>query len=587
MNNKKGKISFKIVATLMFITFFVVSMATDLTAQAVEEWVVRYKGPAVYQNDVATDIAVDSSGNVYVFGMSMGTSFDYATVAYDSAGNQLWSARYDGPAGGHEYSVDIAVDSSGNVYVTGWSPGTTNNYPWAADYATVAYDSAGNERWVARYNGPWNMGDYPTSMALDSSGNVYVTGYSQGSNTQYDYATVAYDSNGNQLWVRRYDSPTTGSARSNGIALDSSRNVYVTGTSSYPAPEYGDITTIAYDSAGNQLWLARYNDPLYGLEEGNAIAVDSSGNIYVTGGGHTAGIIDYDYVTVAYDSGGNELWATRYNGTGNLNDIANAIAIDSSGNVCVTGNSPGSGTQIDYATVAYDSAGTELWVARYNGTLNADDEASAISTDSSGNVYVTGWSRDIGPVMSYTTMAYNSLGTELWVMKYIGPASGGDLSYDIAADSSGNVYVTGRSEGDGWGTDYTTIKYSQFPTGPVDVDIDIKPGGDPNSINLGEHGLLPVAILGSMDFDVTDVDPVTIEIGGVALASRGSAKAPKLAFSYEDVNSDGYLDIMTFFEVQTLVSEGILTESTIALTITATLYDGTSIKGTDSVNIVH
>ena len=78
------------------------------------------------------------------------------------------------------------------------------------------------------------------------------------------------------------------------------------------------------------------------------------------------------------------------------------------------------------------------------------------------------------------------------------------------------------------------------------VDIDIKPGSDPNSINFGEHGLLPVVILGSQDLDVTTIVPETIAIGVVNLASRGSKKAPKLAYSYETVD-DGYTNMMVFF----------------------------------------
>lgn len=116
----------------------------------------------------------------------------------------------------------------------------------------------------------------------------------------------------------------------------------------------------------------------------------------------------------------------------------------------------------------------------------------------------------------------------------------------------------------------------------VKVEIDIKPESDPNSICLGDHGLLPVAILGSDTFDVNTIDPESIEIGGVDLASRGSPKAPKLAFSYEDVNGDGYMDLVAFFEVQELP----LTETTVALTLTATLFDGTPIIGTDSVRVV-
>jgi len=126
-----------------------------------------------------------------------------------------------------------------------------------------------------------------------------------------------------------------------------------------------------------------------------------------------------------------------------------------------------------------------------------------------------------------------------------------------------------------------------FSSGVIEVTIDIKPGSDPNSINLGEHGLLPVAILGSADFDVETIDPTTIEIEGVTLAARGSKKAPKLACSVEYVNDDVYEDMMIFFDVQLLVTEGVLTAGTTELSITANLKDGTPIEGTDSVNIVH
>ena len=121
---------------------------------------------------------------------------------------------------------------------------------------------------------------------------------------------------------------------------------------------------------------------------------------------------------------------------------------------------------------------------------------------------------------------------------------------------------------------------------PVSVNIDIKPGSDPNSINLGEKGLLPVAILGNANFDVATIHPDSVELGGTDLATRGSEKAPKLAFSFEDANSDGFVDMMIFFDVQQLVDNGALTETTDALTLTGLLIDGIPIAGTDSVRVV-
>ena len=84
-------------------------------------------------------------------------------------------------------AFDLAIDNSGNVYVTGGSgSGGTG-----VDYATVKYGPDGNQLWVARYNGPENSGDYACALAVDNSGNVYVTGYS-GGDTGDDYATIKY-----------------------------------------------------------------------------------------------------------------------------------------------------------------------------------------------------------------------------------------------------------------------------------------------------------------------------------------------------------------------------------------------------------
>lgn len=142
-----------------------------------------------------------------------------------------------------------------------------------------------------------------------------------------------------------------------------------------------------------------------------------------------------------------------------------------------------------------------------------------------------------------------------------------------------------------WGT------YSTNPAGliykvvltyetPLKVDIDVKPGSFPNSICLNDQGLLPVAILGNQTFDVTQIDPSTININGIYITLRGSMKKPKLAYSFEDVNTDGFTDLITFFSIPELVNAGILAEDTTSLRVDGRLYDGTRIAGTDTVNIV-
>ena len=91
-----------------------------------------------------------------------------------------------------------------------------------------------------------------------------------------------------------------------------------------------------------------------------------------------------------------QAWVQRYNGPGNGDDDANAVAVDGSNNVIVTGYSTGSGSDYDYATIKYSSAGVPLWTNRYNGPANSNDHARAVAVDGSNNVIVTGYSYGSG-----------------------------------------------------------------------------------------------------------------------------------------------------------------------------------------------
>ena len=136
-------------------------------------------------------------------------------------------------------------------------------------------------------------------------------------------------------------------------------------------------------------WVRRYNGPGNSNDDALALRVDAVGNVYVTGysfGGSTG----YDYATLKYGPTGNLVWTRRYNGLGNGYDWANALDIDTAGNVCVTGFSDGGSSGWDYATLKYDPNGTLLWERRYDGPGDSTDVAAALRVDESGNVYVTG-----------------------------------------------------------------------------------------------------------------------------------------------------------------------------------------------------
>jgi uncharacterized delta-60 repeat protein len=419
-------------------------------------------------------VAVDGSNNVIVTGNSDGgeSGLDYATIKYSSAGVPLWTNRYNGPGNGGDFVYAVAADSSNNVIVTGYSDGGGYNY----DYATIKYSSAGVPLWTNRYNGPGNSDDYGQAVTVDANGDVIVTGYSTGSESGLDYAAIKYSSAGVPLWTNRYNGPGNGADYAFAVAVDGSNNVIVTGGSDAGSylNTYSDYATIQYSSAGVPLWTNRYGNGPGNDSSAATVAVDGSNNVIVTG---TSGNgVDHDYATIQYSSAGVPLWTNRYHEPGNYLNCASAVAVDGGNNVVVTGYSS-NGTNYNYATIKYSSAGVPLWTNRYQGSGNCNDVARALAVDASNNVIVTGRS-EASPssyIYDYATVKYSSAGVALWTNLYNGPANGDDQACALAVDHSGNVIVTGYSTGSRGDYDFATVKYVCVPS-PVMTSLQLTNG---------------------------------------------------------------------------------------------------------------
>ncbi len=440
---------------LTTIAAILMGIAAVAMAQPSAQWVARYNG-AENSEDFAGAMTMDGAGNIYVTGdsYSEGSFSDYATAKYDSQGNQLWSARYNGSdRRWGDHAAAIAVDDEGNVLVTGSSMGMGTGF----DYATIKYDKSGNELWTARYNSPVNEWDRAEAIAVDASGNVYVTGYSPRLKTGYDYATIKYDANGRMAWVTRYDHGGFDQAKA--LALDAAGDICVTGTSR-DADTGLDFATVKYDTDGRQLWSARYNSAYGADDQANAMIIDAGGHIYVTGYSRGAHSGD-DYLTLKYDASGSLLWAARYNGPSNAEDHAEALAVDMDGRLCVTGYSRGKDGTICYTTVKYDSDGSQLWVNTYDAPINLWDHAEALAVDPAGNAYVAVVGRGADSSYDYVTLGYDSDGIEMWRARYNGPDRFfADHARAIRVDDDGNIYVLGHSWGVRTLNDYTLVKYS-------------------------------------------------------------------------------------------------------------------------------
>ena len=274
--------------------------------------------------DHAYGISTDIGGNVYVTGhtnsgldgnTNAGSS-DLFVVKYDSGGIKQWTQQLGTYSS--EFVHGTATDTSGNVYVTGHTNGGLdgNTNAGSSDLFVVKYDSGGIKQWTQQLGTSYD--DYAHGIATDTSGNVYVTGYTWGGlggNTNVgsdDLFVVKYDSEGIKQWVRQFGSSSYDYAQ--GIATDTSGNVYVTGATrgglgGNTNVGSDDLFVIKYDSEGIKQWVQQFGssspDHAYG------ISADTGGNVYVTGS--TSGGLDgntnagsNDFFVVKYDSGGNK-----------------------------------------------------------------------------------------------------------------------------------------------------------------------------------------------------------------------------------------------------------------------------------------
>jgi hypothetical protein len=421
---------------------------------------------------------------------------------------QAVSLLYAGFLGGSDSDSGwgIAVDASGNAYVTGYT--TSSDFP-----AVVGPDLSYNgyhDAFVAKVNPDGTAlvyagflggsgGDGGSDIAVDASGNAYVTGETFSSdfpavvgpdlsfNGYVDAFVVKVNPDGTALVYAGF----LGGSDSDsgwGIAVDASGNAYVTGetfSSDFPA-------VVGPDTSHNGGWdafVAKVNPDGTALvyagflggsdsDYGWGIAVDASGSAYVTGvtfssdfpavvGPDTSHNGGWDAFVAKVNPSGTALVYAGFLG-GSRDDRGYGIAVDASGNAYVTGRTRSSNFPVVVGPDLSFNSNYDAFVAKVNpsgtalvyaGFLGGSgwDEGWGIAVDASGSAYVTGWTYSsdfpavVGPDTSYNGSAdafvanVNPSGTALVYAGFLG-GSGWDEGYGIAVDASGNAYVTGKTE---------------------------------------------------------------------------------------------------------------------------------------------
>ncbi|MCS3798547.1 MBG domain-containing protein [Niastella sp. OAS944] len=414
--------------------------------------------------DVGQSVTVDASGNVYSTGNFTGTvdfdpgagvqnlvsagANDVYISKLDAVGRLVWAKSIGGISG--DYSKAIAVDASGNVYITGmfWGTADLDPGPGTLNFTSTGFfdtfiiklDASGNLVWAKILKS--SSGIQALSMAVDASGNVFTTGIMNGT-VDFDPGPGVYNltgAGGGDIFVCKLDAAgnfewakcmgNTGGDMSFSITVDASGNVYTTGYFQYtvdfdPGPGTQNLSSVddrdifisKFDAAGNYVWAKRMGGGAY--DAGYSVAVDASGNVYTTG--FFQGTADFDPGIGTYnlvssgntdifisklDAAGNFVWAKRMGGAGH--EDGNSLTVDASGNVYITGTFEGtadfdpdagtlnlvSGGDYDIFISKLNTSGNLVWARNVSGSGN--DHGQSISVDATGNVYITGDFQETG-----------------------------------------------------------------------------------------------------------------------------------------------------------------------------------------------
>ena len=489
---------------------------------------IRWHKPVVYQEkngsrqEIAAHYAITDKNRV---GFEL-AKYDASKPLYI---DPLIYSTYLGGSGTDEGNA-IAVDSSGNAYVAGWTSST--NFPTMNPLQPA--NAGGYDAFVAKLNPSGSALVYSTylggiendavlGIAVNSSGNAYVAGWTASTNfPTMNPLQAVYGGGSSNAFVANlnpsgsalvYSTYLGGSCADSGsgIAVDSSGNAYVTGsTCSTNFPTMNPLQ--AANAGGYDAFVAEINPSgsalVYstylggsGDDPGTGIAVDGSGNAYVTGQTNSTNFPTMNPLQAANAGGNDDAFVAKLNASGSAliystylggsgADGGTGIAVDSSDNAYVTGYT----ASTDFPTMnplqaAYGGGGYDTFVAEINPSGSAlvystylggsgVDHGSGIAVDSTGNAYVTGYTASTDfPTMNPLQAAYgggsddafvaklNPLGSALVYSTYLG-GSHDDDGLGIAVDSSGNAYATGQTNS----TDFPTMNPLQ-PTNGGGYDV--------------------------------------------------------------------------------------------------------------------
>jgi len=427
-------------------------------------WIDRFNGEnnGQIEDDYGQAIAIDASGNVFITGFSFEQvqsdlySPRYVTIKYNPAGDREWVRFYRN--GNFDSAAYVnGVDSQGNLVASG-------EFFLGQDWATLKYDADGNVQWTTIYQADSTFVSNPEAMVIDGNDNVYITG-DVGSAINPDFgALVKYNAAGAQQWVAEYYGPESDGGGSDAIAVDDEGNVYLVGYAVVSGLA-SEAALVKYNSTGTLLWQRTDGSRFASAHDGfHDVTIDHDGNIVVAGTFARNTAAGPDVAVSKYDPQGTLIWSREYDG-GVGSDYGVAVEIDSGNNIVIAGYSEVGPSDYDSLLLKYDADGALLWNVTEGGDASGLDLPRDLKLDPADNIYFAGTEQPFVGADFYITASYTPQGVRRWKETYGGPDQGGSDAIVLGVGPAGSVYVSGNSVTPGNDFDIATIKYVQPSSG--------------------------------------------------------------------------------------------------------------------------
>jgi uncharacterized delta-60 repeat protein len=366
------------------------------------------------------------------------------TTASVTTNTQYWTHTWGDS--GYDRARSVDLDNSGNVYITGQ---TDSFSAGDSDVFLLKYSYQGILLWQKTWGGTDT--EYGNALDMDSDGNVYIAGSTKSYGTgNFDSLLLKYSPDGSLLWEKTWGGGDEDYAQA--ISIDSSGNIYLAGvTKSFGSGNY-DAFLLKYTSNGTLTWKKTWGGE--GYDDAGALSTDGNGDIYV--GGYTGSFgSNGDAFVVKYSTDGEVLWQKSWGGE--YADAARCLLADANGNVYMVGQGySATGTDCDAAIMALTSDGSLSWQRIWYGDGN--DEARSVDVDSSGNVYVVGYTSSVGGASpDVLFLKLSSEGTLIWQQNW---GAGNDNGYGVVLDNGGGIFLAGIAPNSSGTWTYTGLNFS-------------------------------------------------------------------------------------------------------------------------------